>query len=503
MTKSKRQADLLPACLRSEVFGFLTAVEFFSRCRLVCVLWKDSQAAWSAVAVDSETLTPVLDASLRGHLRCLSLAGEGIDIRRLFQSWPRLRRLQLSRQSLVAGALDAGNLEILACLEELTLLECSVIDVENLSAPQLKIFKINKMGANTWPLTVQGIETCLLRLVNLQVLELSQLPNLTSLEVLPALPNLRTLGLGGCSELSDRIINSIVQCRKLDTLNLMHCARLTSLGISGLAAMTSLRSLILTGTQIDSKGLALLLQSRLQVLNVSACSNISGLPRQRSSLRSLTVRHCDMSGDSIGNLCEGSTSLTNLDASYCFDVPDSALRHLGALDHLQELKLWRSSLKDLPMIASLQRLRWQRRGTFEPLKTWIHLKELEVEDIYIGSLGREDNDLWNLPCSLQRLTLELKALRDGDLKHLAHLQLLRSLTIRGAEHLKGDGFEYLLPMPLQTIKLWNCKHLKIWGLMRVINVRTVGSLKSLRLNGREWLTEETYEIVNVIKDFDI
>ncbi|XP_068643079.1 F-box protein At3g58530 isoform X2 [Aristolochia californica] len=137
-------------------------------------------------------------------------------------------------------------------------------------------------------LTDDGLQQITLKCSSLQSLNLYALPSFTenSYRKISLLPNLRFLDLCGSQNLSDEGLTSIAKCRKLVSLNLTWCVRVTDIGVIAVAqSCTSLELLSLFGiigvTDKCLEVLSTFCSSTLTTLDVNGCTGIKRRSRQK------------------------------------------------------------------------------------------------------------------------------------------------------------------------------------------------------------------------------
>ena len=180
-------------------------------------------------------------------------------------------------------------------------------------------------------------------------------------------PNLEELDLAGCTGITNLGIRALaVSFKNLTKLNLRSCRQVTDNGIGHLARLESrLEELSLQDCQkLTDESLNLLARDCqcLSKLNLSFCVSITdtGLKSlgKLKTLRSLNLRSCDNVSDiGIAFLAELTSSLQDVDVSFCANVTNSSLLHIASgFPELKSLSMTTCSINDEGLKQMAKRL---------------------------------------------------------------------------------------------------------------------------------------------------
>ena len=249
-------------------------------------------------------------------------------------------------------------------------------------------------------------------------------------------------------------------------------APLTPEGAGQLDALTTLESLDLAGTRIDSAGLKRIARlKRLRILDLSSTATTDEGIAHLKSLRGLSV--LSLYGTEITDAglvhIAALNQLTVLDLEFCGNLTNAGLSHLKNLTNLRALSLKQTAFEDeifdasgLMHVSGLTGLEiLVLYGTKTTDDALIHLKQLK---------------------KLRELDLSLTHVTDAGLVHLQSLDELSNLNLTYHQGFVGAtitsaGVEPLLKLvSLETLNLTGAKI----SSADVARLKTLTKLKSLR-----------------------
>ncbi|KAG0586335.1 hypothetical protein KC19_2G083500 [Ceratodon purpureus] len=168
------------------------------------------------------------------------------------------------------------------------------------------------------------------------------------INILPVIPRMNKLVILDLGSSGIRALRkSLKNANKLEVLNLSCCSQLSSLPHS-FGMLKRLRDINLERSGIQSLPESFGELSNLEVLNLSCCYGLSSLPRSFGMLKRL--RDITLGGSGIQRLPESFGELNNLevlDLSYCRKL--CSLPHsFGMLKRLRDIQLVRTGIQSLP-----------------------------------------------------------------------------------------------------------------------------------------------------------
>ncbi|KAG0619290.1 hypothetical protein M758_4G129200 [Ceratodon purpureus] len=207
-------------------------------------------------------------------------------------------------------------------------------------------------------------------------------------EIFPVIPRMNKLIILKLSESNRAVYESLGNASKLEVLDLSYCWNLSSLPHS-FGMLKRLRAINLETSRIHSLPESFGELSSLEVLDLSGCSELSSLPHSFGMLKKL--RDINLSNSGIESLRESFGELSNLEVlhlGYCSQL-SSLPQSFGMLKKLRDINLSNSGIESL----------WESFG---------ELSNLEVLDL------SDCSELSSLPHSF------------GMLKRLRNINLLNS-----------------------------------------------------------------------------
>ena len=456
------------------------------------------------------TILDFSDIAVLSKIETLSLDYSSIDgagLKALLAVFPNLKDLQLGN-SINLAALDLSGITQLSKLEKLNIY--SSIGGAGLKAllevfPNLKDLNLCSFE-NLTALDLSGI-TKLSKLENLRIsisnidgaglkALLEIFPNIKDLNIYDC-KNLKTLDLSRTSHLS-KLEKIDISCSKMDGaglqalleassnnlqyLNIYDCINLKTLDLSGITKLSKLKTINISGTNIDSAGLKALLEASINVqyLNLYGCQafatlDLSGVS-QLHKLEKLGLSQTNIDNAGLKALFKILPNVQDLNLSGCQAFATLDLSGISQLHKLEKLDLActnidNAALKALfeifPNLKELQ-IDHSRNPAVLDLSGIAWLSTLEKVTLNSTNIDGDGlKALFEVLPNLKELSLyRCKNITTLDLSGITHMPKLEKIDL-GGTNIDGAGFKALLeafPDLIECSAWWNSMDLSFLSL---------------------------------------